>query len=370
MYSFWVSPTADGASNGYVAGGGPGFTGPTDTLGLKSYPANRPPLATAGDDVEIRVSDGQVAARVPLNALGSSDIDGKVASYEWFAGAALLATGPSPTVLLPIGRHLITLAVTDDKGLTGYGHIEVRVRPAADPVPPRDNLVMWLNADDLGELENGAPVTTWPDASGNHFDPAQEDRGKQPVLRRAAANGKPAVVFDGADDFLRTAYARGLLHSFHHATAFVVFRAEGEIGDRSLLTQDWSTLATGKTAGGLLYGTAYGSPNGSTQWISVLPERLGTIKSDTWNLGVLVREGKEEGQTKLFSNGSRNDNGAAVAYHAANSERALIGCGRGEKTGFWKGAIAEIIVYARAIGDTDRQDVERYLQHKYRLPMP
>jgi hypothetical protein len=33
LYAFWVSPTGSGASNGYVAAGGPGFTGPTDTVG-------------------------------------------------------------------------------------------------------------------------------------------------------------------------------------------------------------------------------------------------------------------------------------------------------------------------------------------------
>ena len=35
LYSFWVSPDASGASYGYVAAGGPGFTGPTDTVGGK-----------------------------------------------------------------------------------------------------------------------------------------------------------------------------------------------------------------------------------------------------------------------------------------------------------------------------------------------
>lgn len=33
LYAFWVSPTAEGASRGYVAAGGPGFTGGTDTTG-------------------------------------------------------------------------------------------------------------------------------------------------------------------------------------------------------------------------------------------------------------------------------------------------------------------------------------------------
>jgi hypothetical protein len=33
LYAFWVSPESSGASHGYVAGGGPGFTGPIDTTG-------------------------------------------------------------------------------------------------------------------------------------------------------------------------------------------------------------------------------------------------------------------------------------------------------------------------------------------------
>ena len=39
LYSFWVSPDESGASYGYVAAGGPGFTGPKDTVGRKAYQA-------------------------------------------------------------------------------------------------------------------------------------------------------------------------------------------------------------------------------------------------------------------------------------------------------------------------------------------
>jgi hypothetical protein len=35
LYSFWVSPDESGASHGYVAAGGPGLTGPIDTVGGK-----------------------------------------------------------------------------------------------------------------------------------------------------------------------------------------------------------------------------------------------------------------------------------------------------------------------------------------------
>jgi hypothetical protein len=37
LYSFWVSPDKSGASYGYVAGGGPGFVGPIDTMGQQAY---------------------------------------------------------------------------------------------------------------------------------------------------------------------------------------------------------------------------------------------------------------------------------------------------------------------------------------------
>ena len=37
LYSFWVSTDSSGASHGYVAAGGPGFVGPTDTVGKKAY---------------------------------------------------------------------------------------------------------------------------------------------------------------------------------------------------------------------------------------------------------------------------------------------------------------------------------------------
>ncbi len=37
LYAFWVSPDASGASYGYVAAGGPGFTGAVDTVGRAAY---------------------------------------------------------------------------------------------------------------------------------------------------------------------------------------------------------------------------------------------------------------------------------------------------------------------------------------------
>jgi hypothetical protein len=45
LYAFWVSPEASGASHGYVAAGGPGFTGPRDTVGLAASQIANPSLS-------------------------------------------------------------------------------------------------------------------------------------------------------------------------------------------------------------------------------------------------------------------------------------------------------------------------------------
>lgn len=39
LYAFWVSEDASGASGGYIAAGGPGFSGPTDTVGAAALDA-------------------------------------------------------------------------------------------------------------------------------------------------------------------------------------------------------------------------------------------------------------------------------------------------------------------------------------------
>ena len=41
LYAFWVSAERTGASHGYVAAGGPGFTGPVDTVGAAALEATR-----------------------------------------------------------------------------------------------------------------------------------------------------------------------------------------------------------------------------------------------------------------------------------------------------------------------------------------
>ena len=61
LYAFWVSPDDSGASHGYVAAGGPGYTGTTDDVGVAAYRAAAPLLAASRDPaLTSRPSDASV----------------------------------------------------------------------------------------------------------------------------------------------------------------------------------------------------------------------------------------------------------------------------------------------------------------------
>ena len=78
LYSFWVTSSAAGASNGYVGANGPGFTGPTDTLGTAAYPtaAAAPEISPAGGDfansVTVSIYEGTLGATVNYTVDGTT----------------------------------------------------------------------------------------------------------------------------------------------------------------------------------------------------------------------------------------------------------------------------------------------------------
>ena len=88
---------------------------------------NITPTANAGADQTVVDFDGDGVENVTLDGSGSSDSDGSIVSYEWYAGATLLATGVSPTLSFALGSHTLTLTVTDNEGATGSDSVQINV---------------------------------------------------------------------------------------------------------------------------------------------------------------------------------------------------------------------------------------------------
>jgi hypothetical protein len=97
-----------------------------------SYCTNRPPVADAGEDQTVS-ADASCSATVVLDGTGSTDPDGDLLSYAW-TGPFGTASGPTPTVMLPLGIHGVALTVDDGKGGTDSDVAIITVEDTMGPV--------------------------------------------------------------------------------------------------------------------------------------------------------------------------------------------------------------------------------------------
>jgi hypothetical protein len=102
---------------------------------LNTTPVQEPPVTNAGPDQTVVEPAYGAGADVTLDGSGSTDPDGDInqATFEWFEGTTLIATGKTPTVHFPAGVHTITLTVTDSQGLTSTDTVIITVNTAARP---------------------------------------------------------------------------------------------------------------------------------------------------------------------------------------------------------------------------------------------
>ena len=94
--------------------------------------------------------------------------------------------------------------------------------------------VLWLRADSPTAVLNatgqpassGEDIANWNDESGTSNHSQQGTMTRRPILQAGVLDGKPALRFDGIDDFLQIANIT-LIHGSPESTLFIVVRAIG-----------------------------------------------------------------------------------------------------------------------------------------------
>ncbi len=123
---------------------------------------------------------------------------------------------------------------------------------------------LWLDASQIVGLNDGDPVTDWPDSSGNGYDYAQATGSKQPTYKTNIRVGGtlPVVRLDGVDDSMTGA------HVITVKTEVVVFDITGTppqfatvaglrvVGNINTIYRDTSNTRLGTYQGGAGFGPA------------------------------------------------------------------------------------------------------------------
>jgi hypothetical protein len=92
--------------------------------------------------------------------------------------------------------------------------------------------VLWLDARQITGLVDGVPVASWSDASPALRTATQSTPSSRPIYRTNAINGRPALRFDGIDDYLTVAAT--LVPGSQNRTLLVVARPD-VIGNDSII---------------------------------------------------------------------------------------------------------------------------------------
>jgi sialidase-1 len=232
------------------------------------------------------------------------------------------------------------------------------------PNPAYSGLHAWYRADDgvngvSGTPADGAVVASWADASihGRDLTRVSSNPAERPRFDLDLANGMPAVDFDG-NDFI---WAANLASEFGVISSprTIVAVCRPAVADGGYVFD--SSSMSGRTA--LLTGEI-ATP---ARW--VLYSGVGsTIPAGSVNAGgvSLVSCTVSAGLQTLHVNGALDASGA---NDAASMSGLILGA-RFNLANRLRGSISEVLVFAEALTESDREAIEAHLASKYQLDEP
>ncbi|MCA9073819.1 MAG: DUF1553 domain-containing protein [Planctomycetaceae bacterium] len=247
--------------------------------------------------------------------------------------------------------------------------------------PPRDGLILWLDAADLGggksgpnDSQVGLPVTRWVDRSshGNHLEQHRDDR--QPIVEKDATSGQPMVRFDG-DDLLELDRLEGLSVGDQMFHIVFVMRSLDESDHTSQRILDFESRESDGTV-----------PKRQGFWIGAQKGRglvrLGIHEGDegeglhvAWDghSHLLELVYRAEQTFEMYFDGQRERRAMFNGTHFLGlKEHVSLALGQhvnqhdNEQT-FFRGNLGEVLFYNRPLTTIERQQVNQYLKDKFSL---
>lgn len=241
-----------------------------------------------------------------------------------------------------------------DAGRGGSGGSGGSVVVEAPPVP-QEGLQLWFDAN-VGVTQANGVVSVWKDRSANKRDALQTAINYRPKLGSAGLGGKPAIVFDGNDDYLKLPSLPG---DFSHGVSiFTVSQQDVDDGTCTAFFEasngpEIDDVHLGAWQGALQYEIAAEYLHATEQ-----PLLVGTPQ-----LLAVVHQTSESLQLRRDSNALGEDSFALPT----TIPRQDVFIGRTDYADCtpYNGSISELLVYSRAVSDAELIEIETYLQKKW-----
>ena len=242
--------------------------------------------------------------------------------------------------------------------------------PAAFSPLDLGGAVLWLRADTLTGLPDGAAVAAWGDMSGAGNNVTQGTAAQQPTYRANVISGKPVVRFDGGD-VLSGATNLNLTAGL---SIFFVSKNRVRKNYNGIFRLGPDTTITGSSVLELFYqagttdagsGNAYYLTNRASV-SSYVHDNDAAPAVNQFYLGEVIAT--PAAATQYLNGAARAVDGAGGSnFVPALASVPHVGIGYADPGGYLDGDLAELIVYNSALTSFNRRQVEDYLLQKYGL---
>ena len=244
---------------------------------------------------------------------------------------------------------------------------------------PSGDLNLWLKADEGVVLDDEGKIVTWRDSSGagNHAvvaqNPQEGETVTAPQLIEDGYYGKPVVRFNGSSDGMQFPF--GNIDQSEEITVVIVSASKSEESDtaggdnRPLLYfheygSGWGKFVVTPTSDNI--NARFGSGNAADGGGYICYDRPESI-GDAFSTTVVSKNGSEEtiyvGDQLVMT----KNNGAAKLTNIADDTGYLGRYPVGSQPEYWynQSDVAEIMIYNRALGLAEIQQINAYLNEKY-----
>lgn len=261
------------------------------------------------------------------------------------------------------GHHIVSSQEFLMKGDTAVpiaSLATVQLAGSAFSPPAPGNLKLWLNASQLSTTySDNSSVITWVDSSGLGFDVSQATAASQPVFKTNVVNGQPVVRFDGSDDLLSNNTFFDLADNY---TVFVVSAWTNTTNGRFVQVNNSSqqsgfAFLSNDTPNGLRFACVDGAA-------TVAANSVVTYSDATFRVLTGLANGVGS-PVKAFVNGSLVATSSSNYTPANTQTLSLLNVGSNNGGEVLRGDLAEVLIYASSLTQTQQRLVERYLGFKY-----
>jgi hypothetical protein len=235
------------------------------------------------------------------------------------------------------------------------------LRPTASGFNPASisGIANWWDANDAATVTlNAGAVETWTSKAGSKSAATQSTANNRPVT--ITVNGKTALSFDGSNDGLDFTGTARTDETWIIAAA----QTADQSGTRQLISDSSGGFGIGSAKGGSrLIDTIWGA---YTDGVNRHRVTYNANASVPFGPGVISVTRSAAGGGFLFIDGTQRTSIFGATSFTTSLSTTINRIGYVNSTTFQlEGWIGEILCYSRALSDSERLKVERYLGKKW-----